>query len=103
MEAAMGAVVAALFDDHATADQVRTALVSGGFPTDRVQLTSEAEPGQAALMPSSNKSQQLQDYFDRIFTEADEKEQVRMFVNGVRHGNAALIVQPRGDIETRQA
>lgn len=99
----MSALVAALFKDHAVADRVRTALVSGGFPTDRVQLTSESEPGQAALMPSSNKSQQLQDYFDRIFTEADEKQQARMFVDGVRQGNAALIVQPRGDIETRQA
>lgn len=99
----MGAVVAALFQDHATADRVRTALVSGGFPTDRVQLTSEAEPGQAALMPASNKSQQLQDYFARIFPETNEQEQVRTFVDGVRHGNAALVVQPRGDVETRQA
>lgn len=99
----MSAVVAALFKDHATADRVRTALVSGGFPTDRVQLTSEAEPGQAALMPSPNKSQQLQDYFTRVFPEAGEREQVRSFVEGVRHGNAALIVQPRGDVETRQA
>jgi hypothetical protein len=99
----MSALVAALFQDHATADRVRTALVSGGFPTDRVQLTSEVEPGQAALMPSPNKSRQLEDYFTRIFTETNERERVRTFVEGVRQGNAALIVQPRGDIETRQA
>jgi hypothetical protein len=99
----MSAVVAALFKDHATADRVRTTLVSGGFPTDRVQLTSEAEPGQAALMPSPNKSRQLEDYFAGIFPESNEQERVRTFVEGVRHGNAALIVQPRGDIETRQA
>ena len=99
----MSAVVAALFKDHATADQVRTALVSGGFPTDRVQLTSESEPGQAALMPSRNKSQQLQDYFTQIFPESNEQDRVRAFVDGVRRGNAAIVVHPRGDLETRQA
>jgi hypothetical protein len=103
MEAAMGAVVAALFNDHATADQVRTALVSGGFPTDRVQLTSESEPGQAALMPSPGKSQQLQDYFTRLFPDSSERDQVRAFIDGVRRGKAAVVVHPRGEIETQQA
>ncbi len=32
----MSALVAALYKDHATADQVRTALVSEGSATDRV-------------------------------------------------------------------
>ncbi|HVY82586.1 MAG TPA: hypothetical protein VG994_16465 [Steroidobacteraceae bacterium] len=99
----MSALVAALFKDHATADHVRTALVTGGFPTDRVQLTSELEPGQAALVPAPDKSRQLESYFAQIFTEANERERARDFVDGVRHGNAALVVQPRGDIETRQA
>ena len=99
----MSAVVAALFKDHATADHVRTALVSGGFATDRVQLTSESEPGQAALMPSPSKSQQLQDYFTQIFPESSEREHVRAFVDGVQRGNAAVVVHPRGEIETRQA
>ncbi|HEU4627593.1 MAG TPA: hypothetical protein VFS52_22750 [Steroidobacteraceae bacterium] len=99
----MSALMAALFKDHAAADQVRTALVTGGFPTDRVQLTSESEPGQAALVPAPNKSQQLENYFAQIFMGSNERDRVREFVDGVRHGNAALIVQPRGDIETRQA
>ena len=99
----MSAVVAALFKDHATADRVRTALVSGGFATDRVQLTSEVEPGQASLMPKGDKSQQLQDYFKQIFTESNERAHLRAFVEGVRHGNAAVVVHPRGDIETRTA
>ena len=46
-----GARVAALFKDHATAENVRTALVSEGFATDRVLLTSAEEPGPAGMMP----------------------------------------------------
>ena len=99
----MSALVAALFKDHAVADRVRTALVSGGFPTDRVQLTSEVEPGQVSLMPRGDKSQQLQDYFKQVFTDANERQQLRTFVEGVQHGNAAVVVHPRGDIETRTA
>jgi hypothetical protein len=99
----MSAVVAALFKDHATAEQVRTALVSEGFPTDRVQLTSEAEPGQAALSPSGGKSDQLRDYFAQLFPASNEQEHVRAFVDGVRHGNAAVVVHPRGDTETQRA
>jgi hypothetical protein len=99
----MSAVVAALFKDHATAEQVRTALVSEGFPTDRVQLTSETEPGQAALSPSGGKADQLRDYFSQLFPESNEREHVRAFVDGVRHGNAVVVVHPRGDIETQRA
>jgi hypothetical protein len=99
----MSALMAALFPDHATAEQVRTALVSDGFPTDRVQLTSPSEPGQAALNPSGGKTDPLQGYFAHLFPASDEREHVRTFVEGVRKGNAAVVVHPRGDIETRRA
>ena len=99
----MGATVAALFKDHATAENVRTALVSEGFATDRVQLTSPAEPGPVALMPSSGKSAQLQDYFTQVFPAAEESEHVRSFVDGLQQGKAAVVVHPRGDIEVQRA
>jgi hypothetical protein len=99
----MSALVAALFKDHETAESVRTALVTEGFPTDRVQLTSASEPGPAALTPSGGKTDQLQSFFARIFPAADERAHLQSFVEGVRQGNAAVIVHPRGEIETQRA
>lgn len=99
----MSALVAALFKDHATAEQVRTALVDDGFPTDRVRLTSREEPGPAELAPAAERVGQLEAYFTQVFPATDEEGRVRSFVDGVRHGNAALVVHPRGDIETQRA
>jgi hypothetical protein len=99
----MSALVAALYKDHATADQVRTALVSEGFATDRVQLTSPREPGPAGLTPANDTTAQLRKYFEQVFPDADEGEGVRSFVEGVRHGHAAVVVHPRGDIEVERA
>src|SRR4051812_49344700 len=99
----MGALVAALFKDHATAENVRIALVTEGFPTDRVQLTSQSEPGPAALTPSGGKTDQLQDFFAQVFPAAEERSHLESFVEGVRQGNAAVIVHPRGDLETQRA
>lgn len=99
----MSALVAALYKDHATADQVRTALVSEGFATDRVQLTSSDDPGPARLSPSTSERDKLQDYFRQVFPDAHEGDDVRSFVEGVEHGNAAVVVHPRGDIEVERA
>lgn len=99
----MSALVAALFENHAAAERVRTALVSGGFPTDRVELSSAHEPGQAALGPAGEPMEQLFDYFEQFFDQDDEQQHVRTFAEGVRNGKASVIVHPRGDIETRQA
>jgi len=99
----MGALVAALYKDHATADQVRTALIQDGFATDRVQLTSPREPGPAGLTPSSDRTAQLQQYFTQVFPDADETSEVSTFVDGVSHGNAAVVVHPRGDVEVDRA
>ncbi|HEV7715508.1 MAG TPA: hypothetical protein VGO53_07925 [Steroidobacteraceae bacterium] len=99
----MSALIAALFGDHATAERVRTKLVSDGFPTDRVELTSTHEPGQAALGPADRPGDQLEDYFRQFFDRDDERGNVQTFVDAVRHGQAAIIVHPRGDLETRRA
>ena len=99
----MGVLVAALYKDHTTANQVRTALVTDGFATDRVQLTSPEEPGPAGLTPSNDAKAQLQDYFEQVFPDANEAADVRTFVNGVSQGNAALVVHPRGDVEVERA
>jgi hypothetical protein len=99
----MGALVAALYKDHATADQVRTALVTEGFATDRVQLTSPREPGPAGLTPSNDATAQLKQYFEQVFPDADEANEVSTFVDGVSHGNAAVIVHPRGEVEVERA
>jgi hypothetical protein len=99
----MSALVAALYKDHATADQVRTALVSEGFATDRVQLTSPREPGPAGLTPATEMTAQLREYFEQVFPDANEAGEVSTFVEGVTQGNAALVVHPRGDVEVERA
>ena len=99
----MSALVAALYKDHATADQVRTALVSDGFATDRVQLTSPREPGPAGVTPADDTTAQLRKYFEQVFPDPAEANEVSTFVDGVSHGNAAVVVHPRGDVEVKRA
>jgi hypothetical protein len=99
----MSALVAALYDNHTVAEQVRTALVNEGFPTDRVELSSAREPGQASLGPGEDPEEQLYDYFGQFFDRDDEASDVRTFAEGVSRGQASVVVHPRGDIETRRA
>jgi len=100
----MSALVVALYDNHAAAERVRTRLVQEGFPTDRVQLTSGDEPGQAAVVGYSPELEaQLEEYFSRLFDRMDELPNVHFFVDGVTQGHAALTVHPRGEIETSRA
>jgi hypothetical protein len=100
----MSALVVALYDNHAAAERVRTQLVKEGFPTDRVELTSTAEPGQAAVVgPADNLNEQLQEYFSRLFDREEERPNVHLFVEGVQQGHAALTVHPRGEVETTRA
>jgi hypothetical protein len=100
----MSALVVALYDNHAAAERVRTRLVQEGFPTDRVQLTSNAEPGQAAVVgAASDLEAQLEEYFSRLFDRQDEVSNVHLFVDGVQQGHAALTVHPRGEVETNRA
>jgi len=100
----MSALVAALYDSHAAAERVRTRLVSEGFPTDRVRLTSLSEPGEAAVVgPSEQLESQLEEYFTQLFDREEERPNVHLFVDGVQQGHAALTVHPRGRVETDRA
>src|SRR5688572_21762445 len=100
----MSALVAALYDNHAAAERVRTRLVREGFPTDRVRLTSLAEPGEAAIVgPSEDLEAQLEEYFIQLFDREEERPNVHLFVDGVQQGHAALAVHPRGKVETDRA
>jgi hypothetical protein len=99
----MSAVLAAVFTDHATAEAVRTRLVSDGFPTDRVELTSQTEPGQAGTAPGDRIDDKFANYFQTLFDEAEDRRYAASLTNSVLHGHAAVIVHPRGDIETTRA
>jgi hypothetical protein len=99
------ALIAALFSDHAAADRVRVRLSSGevAFPTDRVHLTSTVEPGHAGLVPAASFALKLQAYFHTLFDREDEADLVRSLSDGVQNGHGAIVVFPRGDIETKRA
>jgi hypothetical protein len=101
----MSALIAALYADHATAERVRVRLSTGdtAFPTDRVHLTSSAEPGHAGLVPAESFSLKLQAYFHTLFDRDDEGDRVRALSGAVREGHAVIAVFPRGDVETKQA
>ena len=102
----MSAVLVVVFNDHATAEGVRTRLVKDGFATDRVELTSLQELGQVELVPREGLDAKLTEYFRKLFQSDgnDEREgSVRLFQRAVLEGKAAIAVQPRGDIETRRA
>lgn len=102
----MSAVLVVVFNDHATAEGVRTRLVKDGFATDRVELTSLQELGQVELVPREGLDAKLTEYFRKLF-QSDGNDQregsVRLFQRAVLEGKAAIAVQPRGDIETRRA
>jgi hypothetical protein len=99
----MSAVLAAVFSDHIAADQVRTRLVSDGFPTDRVELTSREELGHAKLVPASSVAEKLSHYFEQLFPEPGERMPVQRLQSAVMEGHAVIAVHPRGDIETGRA
>lgn len=102
----MSAVLVAAFKDHATAEDVRTALVKEGFPTDRVELTSPEELGQANLVPREGVSEKLTEYFRKLFqstTRSSGERWVPLFQRAVLDGKGVVAVQPRGDLETQRA
>lgn len=106
--APMSAVLVAAFNDHATAERVRTRLVQDGFPTDRVQLTSLQELGQVKMVPRASVGEKLTEYFGNLFHSGSAaggngQRSVQLFQRAVLDGNAAITVQPRGDIETQRA
>ena len=99
----MSAVLLALFNDYAVADQVRTVLVQDGFPTDRVELTACCDPGRAALEPAKSLHGQFVQYFSSFFTHDDERDFPERFAKCVDDGGAVITVHPRGPVETERA
>jgi hypothetical protein len=100
----MSAVLLAVFSDSAIADRVRTRLVSDGFPTDRVELTSSSEPGRAGLHPAGTARAKFEQYFRTLLSKEDERTFADLLAQRVDGGNAATIaVHPRGAIETARA
>jgi hypothetical protein len=101
----MAAVLVALYENYATADRVRTELVSDGFPTDRVELTSGREPGQAGNIPAASPQERLRKYFDTLFDPDGEgiAGYGDFFADRVANGASAVTVHPRGDVEIDRA
>ena len=100
----MSAVLLAVFGQYGDAERVRTRLVSDGFPTDRVELTSSAEPGRAGLHPAGSKRAKFMQYFRTLLTEEDERAFAEALAERVEGGGAATVaVHPRGAIETARA
>ncbi|HEY6924743.1 MAG TPA: hypothetical protein VI653_14815 [Steroidobacteraceae bacterium] len=103
----MSAVLVAAFNDQVTAERVRTRLVQDGFPTDRVQLTSYEELGQAELVPRAGLDEKLNQHFGKLFQDSGADSEggrsARLFQRAVLEGKAVIAVQPRGDVETQRA
>ena len=102
----MSAVLVAVFNDHATAEGLRTRLVIDGFPTDRVELTSRQALGQVELVPREKLGDKLTEYFRKLLQgdgSGSAERSVQLFQRAVLDGKAALAVQPRGDLETQRA
>jgi hypothetical protein len=102
----MSAVLAAVFDSPSIGEAVRTQLVKDGFPTDRVELTSRDELGQAKLVPRAGTDQKLAEYFRNLFQSgnyASAERWVALFQRAVLEGKVAVAVHPRGDTEINRA
>jgi len=99
----MKPVMVALYDDFGIADRVRTALVAKGFPTDRVEVTSQHEAGQADAEPGDSYRKRIANYFHTIFDQAGSQESAELFAERVRQGKSAVTVHPRTDYEMTDA
>ncbi len=99
----MSAVVLAVFPDYEVANRVRMELFEDGFPTDRIDLTASCEPGRAALQPAASQHDQFVKYFRSLLTAAEEREYPERFAEKLDEGAAAIIIHPRGPVETSRA
>jgi hypothetical protein len=99
----MTPVIVALFDDYGIADRVRTQLVADGFATDRVEVTSRLETGQADAEPGSGFAERVSNYFHTIFDQNEEQQQAEDFTARVVKGDSAVTVHPRADYEISSA
>jgi hypothetical protein len=99
----MTPVIVALYDDFGVADRVRTQLVADGFPTDRVELTSQRESGQAAAEPGDTYWKKVSNYFHAIFDQTGNYASADQFADRVRNGASVITVHPRTDYELDSA
>lgn len=101
----MGAFMIAVYPDHAAAERARTELVARGFATDRVDLTSPEEAGQAGAMPAETPDGKLEEYFGKLFEGEEDagRAPVQQLVEHLHRGGATITAHPRGDIEVEQA
>jgi hypothetical protein len=99
----MSAVLLAIFNDYAAADQVRMELFNDGFPTDRIELTACCEPGRAAYEPLDTPHGQFVKYFGNLLTGDGELQYAEQFAKQLDDGAAAVTVHPRGPVETSRA
>jgi hypothetical protein len=99
----MSAVLAAVYKSHEDAEQVRVRLVNDGFPTDRVELTSLKELGEAKLVPAADVEGKLTQYFRQLFPDTGSDVLVHQLQSAVQAGQAVIAVHPRGQIETDRA
>jgi hypothetical protein len=99
----MSAVLLAVFNEYGPAERVRTRLVREGFPTDRVELTSSAEPGRAGTLPADTPHGKFVQYFRTLLSKDEEQPFVDALASRVAGGAATIAVHPRGAIETERA
>ena len=100
----MTPVLVALFDDYGIADRVRTELVAGGFPTDRVELTSLVETGQADAEPGDAFIARVANYFHTLLDQGGQSHgDADAIARRVRRGDSAIAVHPRFDYEIDSA
>lgn len=99
----MSAVMTAMFSDCGAAERVLVELFRDGFPTDRVDLTSDGDPGRARLAPASSAHERFVRHFRAIFTAQDEQALAERLTDRIEHGGAAVTVHPRGALETMRA
>jgi hypothetical protein len=95
-------LIVALYDDHAAATAVRTALVSDGFATDRVEVTSPTEHRQADKGPSASLRRNIEDYFYTLSADEEAARRMSRFASAVLGGAATVTVHPRGEEEIRR-
>ena len=99
----MSAVMTAMFNDCGEAERVLLELIRDGFPTDRVDLTSDGVPGRAGLAPAGSPHDRFVRHFRAIFSAQEEQPLAERFAERIEHGGAAVTVHPRGTFETMRA
>lgn len=100
----MTPVIVALFDDYGIADRVRTELVADGFPTDRVELTSLLETGQADAEPGDAFIARVSNYFHTLLDQDEQHNgEADDLARRVHSGNSAIAIHPRTDDEIDSA